>query len=104
MTKPKQIQWDCTRNTRMLAEKIAARAAMLLTKGQKETIKFSQTDTEMDILATHLNGCPLNLKGLLEAKPFDFFHDVMGIRNHLCRTTGQLQGCFLPRYALKEGA
>ena len=53
----------------------------------------------MDLTATHRNGCPLKLKKLLEAKPFDFSHDIYGIMRHLDRETGQLGDCFLPRYA-----
>lgn len=54
----------------------------------------------MDIIATHANGCPLRLLGLLEADAFNFTHDVCGIRRHLNRNTGKLENCFVPRYAM----
>ena len=54
---------------------------------------------EMDITATHLNGCPLDLPKLLAAPDFDFVHDICGIAEHLDRHTGQLADCFLPRCA-----
>jgi len=30
----------------------------------------------------------------------DFGHDVSGIRHNMNRQTGQLEGCFVPRFAL----
>lgn len=53
----------------------------------------------MDLDAAHSNGCPLNFVKLLEAPPFDFAHDVYGIRRHIDRNTGKLLDCFLPRCA-----
>lgn len=57
----------------------------------------------MDITATHANGCPLDLAGLLDAEDFDFAHDVAGIQRHIDRRTGALLDCFLPRYAARAG-
>ena len=54
---------------------------------------------EMDIAATHANGCPLNLYKFLHSKRFDFGHDIAGIQRHIDRNTGQLRDCFLPRCA-----
>lgn len=56
----------------------------------------------MDLTACHLNGCPLDLDGLIKADDFDFFHDVYGVRRHLNRTTGRLENFFCPRYADRE--
>jgi len=53
----------------------------------------------MDIIATHLNGRPIDLDGLSGAKWGDFIHDVCGIHRYLDRTTGKLTDCFRPRYA-----
>lgn len=66
--------------------------------------KYERLDCSMDITAVHCNGCPLDLKKLIEADDFNFAHDVFGIRNHLNRETGQLEDCFLPRCALREAA
>jgi len=55
----------------------------------------------MDLSACHLNGCPLDLKGLRDAVEVDLMHDCLGIRRHLDRNTGKLGGCFLPRHAKK---
>lgn len=56
----------------------------------------------MDVTACHANGCPLKLRDLLGADDLDFVHDVFGIRNHINRSTGQLENCFLPRYASNQ--
>lgn len=60
--------------------------------------KRERLDLEMDLVATHANGNPMDFKRLLEADDFNFGHDVYGILNHLDRRTGQLTRCFLPRF------
>ncbi len=52
---------------------------------------------DMDITATHCNGCALDLDKLLNLPKFDFYHDVYGIMQNIDRNTGKLQNCFLPR-------
>lgn len=61
-------------------------------------------ELEMDITACHCNGCPLDLEKLLNAGEFDFTHDVLGIRRHVSRETGEMQNCFVPRCAVREVA
>jgi hypothetical protein len=56
----------------------------------------------MDLTATHLNGCPLNLEDLSETTDANLMHDVYGIMQHLNRNTGKLEGGFTPRYAVKQ--
>jgi len=41
----------------------------------------------------------LRLGAMLEADEFNFWHDILGIRCNLNRTTGKLGNCFLPRFA-----
>lgn len=53
----------------------------------------------MDVSACHVNGCPLDLRKLLAADDASFLHDLYGIRRHLNRKTGALQGNFVPRCA-----
>ena len=60
-------------------------------------------DISMSLAACHANGCPLDFARLLEARRFDFYHDVNGILRHIDRSTGQLQNCFLPRFAQRQG-
>lgn len=85
-----------------LAGKIAERAVKLrqergVAPGAEESL-----DIEMDVLATHLNGCKLKLLELLNADDFNFSHDVFGIRTNLDRLTGKIGGGFHPRYAEKQ--
>lgn len=54
---------------------------------------------EMDLVATHANGCPLDFKRWLELDAFSFTHDFVGIARHLDRSTGRLGDCFRPRCA-----
>jgi hypothetical protein len=76
-----------------LIVKIADRAAVKNSeRGWKQAII-------MDLNATHCNGCRLDLDRLLAAEDFDFTHDVYGIRRHLNRNTGKLEGFFVPRLA-----
>lgn len=59
-------------------------------------------DFEMDVCATHLNGCPLRLDDLAgTSDEFSFVHDIFGIRRHLNRETGKLENHFLPRFSRK---
>jgi hypothetical protein len=53
----------------------------------------------MDLIACHMNGCPLKLASLLAADDANFAHDVFGIQRHIDRTTGALRDCFMPRFA-----
>lgn len=94
-TKTKEINWtpNSPDEVRIIG-KIVARAMKLYPDAGIDAMTMN-----MDITATHLNGCPLDLVDLLDAPDFDFLHDVLGIRRHIDRTTGQLADCFLPRTA-----
>jgi hypothetical protein len=76
---------------------IADRATALASQFELE---YPTQDAMMDITAVHANGCPLQLAELAAAEQFDFVHDVFGIRRHLNRSTGELEGHFLPRFAV----
>lgn len=87
------VNWEATKEEYKLVEKIVAKAIQ----------KYPQLDTvnlEMDIMATHLNGCNLKLQEFLDAGDFNFAHDIFGIVEHMNRKTGKLENCFLPRYSL----
>ena len=90
------LNFKATKEEHMLISAIAKRAVEMAAKQGKE---YPMMDAVMDINACHSNGCPLKLAELLEAPPFDFAHDVFGIYRHINRQTGQLEDCFLPRYA-----
>jgi hypothetical protein len=58
-------------------------------------------DIEMDIIAAHIKN-PLNLKALLEADKFNFYHDIAGINVHIDRESGEMKDHFVPRFTLKQ--
>ena len=84
------IKWNATKRENETVRLIAQRAFALA--------KFDVSETSMDVLAAHLNGCRLRLHALLEAGTGDFMHDVSGIRCYLDRKTGKLGNCFSPRF------
>ena len=89
---------------KMNGRKFEHQQAILIAKRANKMVKemdfdYPVLEAEMDVIATHLNGCPLKLTELAKAPDFDFAHDVFGIRRNLDRTSGQLGNCFLPRYS-----
>lgn len=60
---------------------------------------IDRTYLQLDIKATHLNGCELDLAKFLHLPKFDFIHDVCGITKNINRVTGKLDNFFLPRCA-----
>ena len=91
------ISFKTTKEETQIITKIAQRA----NAAAKEVgLDYPVMDAHMDISACHANGCPLKLSELAEADDFNFAHDVFGIRRHINRKTGQLEDCFLPRYAV----
>lgn len=91
------ITWKTSPHDAELIERIAARALALGIPGKK-------VDVVMDLTATHANGCALDLDELATADDVNLLHDVGGIRRHLDRSTGQLGGCFQPRFARHQAA
>lgn len=92
----KQVNWNCTRSEVDRITKIMLRAASMISFEERG---LTRLDVSMDLTACHLNGCQLDLDGLLQAERFDFIHDVTGICHHIDRATGELRDCFCPRYA-----
>jgi hypothetical protein len=95
------ISFSVSDADRALINDIADRAYAIDLKHRAEGKARETLEYAMDITAVHANGCPLDLKRLLAADDFNFAHDVFGIERHLNRLTGQLENCFLPRFALK---
>ncbi len=79
----------------------AALVRKIVDRAKRENLLGGRTrkDLNMDLAATHANGCPIDLSRLLDADLFNFSHDVVGIVRHLDRCTGQLTNCFVPRMA-----
>lgn len=93
----KQVSFDVSVKDAKLIQKIVVRAASLLGG-------FEKLELAMDLTVVHANGNRLRLKELLEAPKFDFVHDIAGIRRHLNRNTGILEGFFTPRYTVTNKA
>jgi hypothetical protein len=72
---------------------------LAIAKRANADYKLPVIQVALDLTACHLVGCPLDLAGLLAARPSDFSHDIGEIRQHIDRATGQLLNCFVPRYA-----
>ncbi len=90
------IKWATNKEGMKLEEQIAQRAVLM---AEGLGIQYDQMTAMMDIDACHCNGNPLRLQDLFVADDFNFAHDVLGIRQHIDRHTGQLQNCFVPRYS-----
>jgi hypothetical protein len=76
-------------------------AHAIVRRAQKEGILHgSALDAEMDIIAADMT-CPLDLDRFYNGDYIDFAHDFLGIRHSLNRETGNLENCFVPRFAQK---
>lgn len=93
------IKWNATKEEYALIEKILDRAEEYNQARDIKEEKLDRVGLSMDLVACHMNGCPLNLEKLLAAKEGDFGHDVFGISRFINRKTGKLTQCFLPRCA-----
>ena len=91
------LKWETSREDYCTIRKIVDRVV------KEKIMTRNRIDVEMDIIAAHLNGCPLDLGKLLEVDTFSFAHDIQGIQDHLDRTTGEMKDCFLPRCAAHKG-
>lgn len=85
------IDFETSREDTLTIHAIAKRAASFL--------NLDLLAISMDITACHLNACPLRLVDLLAADDGNLAHDIGGIARHLDRETGDLRGCFVPRFA-----
>lgn len=94
------ISFKVNKREHELIAEIADRASAIARQADND---YPTVEAMMDVTATHANCCRLKLKELLSAEKFDFAHDVFGIRRHINRKTGQLEDCFVPRYAERQG-
>lgn len=95
------ISFDVTAADSALIHAIVDRAVAL---AKKHGGKLDRLSTTMDLVATHLNGCPLDLAKFAAAPDDVIIHDVFGIARHLDRSTGRLGDCFDPKCSLPETA
>lgn len=99
---PHEVSFAVTPGERKLIDKITRRYAAMRRAQDIPTSRADRTEIEMDLAATHANGCPMDFAKLLAADDFNFAHDVAGIRQHISRTDGTLRDCFLPRCSRHE--
>jgi hypothetical protein len=92
------ISFTVTKDELDQIQRIVARGQEL---AKRHGAEYSVMNMSMDITATHANGTPLDLGGLANADDHNFSHDLFGIARHINRETGKLEGCFVPRFALR---
>lgn len=95
------LKFHTTPFERSVIKEIADRAMRDLQLARQGGDRFTLMDIHMDVAATHCNGCPLRLDALRDADPFNFAHDILGIRRNLNRETGKLENSFSPRFACR---
>lgn len=88
------ITWNTTKEDNEIIKQITMRAISL-------GVKRDFLDLTMDLCAAH-EKCPLRLTDLFKADNFNFAHDIVGIINNLNRRTGELENCFVPRFAKRQ--
>lgn len=89
-----RLKWDISPRDEFLIGQIVERADLLL------DLPIDNRNLTLDLVTLHVNGCALDLAGMLHAGEGDFCHDIDGIRRHIDRRTGRLLRGFSPRYAL----
>lgn len=92
------LRWDVSAEDAALITAIVHRALSIPGFGLG-LAQRSACSLHMDLTAVHRNIAPLRLQELLDTDAFNFTHDIGGIRRHLDRETGELGGCFVPRFA-----
>ena len=68
-------KWTTTKDDVMIIAKIVKRLATI---AKQQGCKIDHMSAVMDMEAAHMD-CPIQLQDLLEAKDFNFAHDVCGI-------------------------
>lgn len=85
------VKFETTNEEFELVNKIISRAKEL------NIVSKDVLSDQMDIVAAHSNGTPLDFQKFLDFDEFNFMHDYFGIRNNIDRKSGELKNCFLPR-------
>lgn len=93
------LKFDASKFEVGIINQIANRAVAM---ANNYGVAYDKMTAFMDIDACHSSGMPLQLGALLEADEANFAHDVFGIRRHINRRTGQIEGCFVPRFAMPD--
>lgn len=97
------VKFTATSEEREIVCRIGRRVAELyVERGEEIPPHAVVLRVQMDLIACHANGCPMDFARLGNADDFNLLHDVEGIARHLDRSTGKLTDMFLPRFAKKE--
>lgn len=92
------VSFDVSPEDHALIDAIVERAFIDLAL-PKAVLSRRRKYFDMDLTATHANGCRLRLADLLAANQVNFAHDINGITACLDRRTGKLTRNFWPRFA-----
>jgi hypothetical protein len=98
-----EVSFAVSKEDRLAIDNIAERMVALdRTYGTRRMLgpDIKKVQLMMSLTACHANGCPLKLDELLLANDADFAHDAFGICRNINTTTGGLDNCFWPRYAV----
>jgi len=90
------VQFETGQENTQLMNRIVDRAV------QMQLIQREPIALMMDMAAVHKNCTEIDFVELLAAEDGDFTHDILGIQQHINRSTGKLEDDFLPRYALPD--
>ena len=96
------LNYECSVEDESTIGSIANRFGQVL----PSPIPYSHDDylaVQVAILTTHVNGCSLDLKGLLMSNSKILLSDVTGIINNIDQKTGRLGNCFLPQCKANKG-
>lgn len=90
------MKWNTTKKENMCIDLIVSRVKKDEEKDNNQCY-YSLMDLAMTISAVHCNGNKLDLKRLLDADDFTFYHDIQGMMQNIDTRTGKLNNHFLPR-------
>lgn len=98
----KLLRFKTTPEDFMLIIALAKAASKIGNAFNLDSFHYTVLEASMDLEAAHAS-CPLQLKTMVEQldgpHKSDVVHDLLGIRRHLNRQTGQLEDHFIPRFA-----
>jgi hypothetical protein len=94
----KLLNWQISTAENLLIDLIVKRAVDALEEGRGfVTPDELRVRCKMDLVACHLNGCLLDLRGFAFTSNYaDFAHDFDGIVKNIDRASGQLMNGFKP--------
>ena len=72
-----------------------------IAKRAARELPYGKVTVAMDLEVVH-ERTPLDLERFLNADFADFVHDIVGIYRHIDRPTGNLGGCFSPRFLKRK--